>query len=173
MAFGREVIFMAGVKLQTTLFTRLMLELVDKIVIRPGAPDKDALKAALTALKAGKRVHIFPEGGRSRTGTLLQGKPGVLLIARSSGVPIVPMGIMGTEKLMPIKENELDRETLHRAEVQIRVGPPFTLEGLPPAPDGHADPKQWLTDQLMLRIAALLDPPYWGVYADQMKTAGP
>lgn len=167
MAFGREVIFMAGVKLQTTLFTRMMLELVDKIAIRPGAPDKDAIKSALGALKAGKRIHIFPEGGRSRTGALIQGKPGALLIAKMAHVPIVPIGIMGTDKLMPINENDLEREKLHDAEVTIRVGPPFSLNQLPAAPEGHPDSKQWITDQLMLRIAEQLDPAYRGVYADK------
>lgn len=146
--------------------TRLNLEIVPIIPIKPGSPDKDAIKNAVGALKAGKRLLIFPEGGRSRTRALREAKPGVLLLAKLAGVPIVPIGMQGTEKLMPIKEDDMERESLHEADVTIRIGRPFSLDELPQAPEGHDDPKQWLTDQMMLKIAELLDPAYRGVYSN-------
>lgn len=51
---------------------------------------------------------IFPEGTRSRVGSLIEAKKGILLIARMTGVPIVPIGLYGTEKLLPdLNENSL------------------------------------------------------------------
>lgn len=166
LAYGRDVTFMAGVKLKANALTRLTVEIVPTIPIRPGAPDKEAIKAALDALKAGKRIHIFPEGGRSRTGGLIEGKPGALLIARMSKVPIVPIGLMGTEKLFPINDADMANERLQQATVTVRVGRPFHLEDLAPVPAGHADPKRWQIDQVMLRIAELVDPPYRGIYGE-------
>lgn len=164
MAYGRKVTFMAGVKLKTNALTRLTVEIVPTISIRPGAPDKDAIKAALDALKAGQRIHIFPEGGRSRTGALIEGKPGALLIARMSRAPIVPIGLMGTEKLFPISDVDMANERLQHADVTVRVGRPFLLDELAPAPEGHEDAKRWQIDQVMLRIAELVEPSYRGIY---------
>jgi 1-acyl-sn-glycerol-3-phosphate acyltransferase len=110
--YRQQVFFLAGVKLQDETMTRLGLETVPTVAIRPNSPDREAIREAIRTLQAGDSLFVFPEGGRSRTGSLIEAKPGVILIARKGGVPIVPIGLEGTEKLMAIREGAMGKETL-------------------------------------------------------------
>lgn len=121
--------------------------------------DLSAMRDAIDQLRAGAMVGIAPEGTRSRESTgLLQGKPGAALMAARTSVPIVPIGIIGSEK---INQHFL---RLQRPPVTIRVGEPYTL------PEMDRDDRQgWLfrsTEEIMCRIAALLPKEYWGFYTD-------
>ncbi len=161
----RRVFFLAGIKLQGTIMTRLGTEAVDTIFIRPNASDIEALKRAVETLKAGHPVLIFPEGGRSRTGALMQAKKGASLIAKRAGVPVVPVALAGTERFMPIDDQDMGRERVLRAHLTVRFGPPFRMEELEAEAAGTEDPRQALTDAMMRRVAELLPPEYRGVYA--------
>jgi 1-acyl-sn-glycerol-3-phosphate acyltransferase len=59
--------------------------------------DFAAFRETAKLLKSGRAVGIAPEGTRSSIGELLEGKPGTVLLADRTGVPIVPVGIAGTE----------------------------------------------------------------------------
>jgi 1-acyl-sn-glycerol-3-phosphate acyltransferase len=161
----RKVYFLAGIKLQGTVMTRLGTEAVDTIFIRPNSADIEPLKRAVETLKAGHPVLIFPEGGRSRTGALIQAKKGASLIARRAGVPVVPVALTGTEKFMPIDDQDMGREHVGRAHLTVRFGPPFRMDELEAETAGAEDARQALTDAMMRRVAGLLPPEYRGVYA--------
>src|SRR5262249_37001583 len=60
-----------------------------------------SVKAGVEVLKTGIHMTIFPEGTRSPNGKLLPFKKGPFYLATDSGIPIVPVTITGTEKLMP------------------------------------------------------------------------
>jgi 1-acyl-sn-glycerol-3-phosphate acyltransferase len=62
---------------------------------------KTATRKAISSLKEGKILVIYPEGTRSRTGEIQEGKWGVAKIFLKTGVPILPVGIKGTFQLMP------------------------------------------------------------------------
>ncbi|MFY1830577.1 lysophospholipid acyltransferase family protein [Myxococcus fulvus] len=162
----RRLVFLAGVKLQGTVMTRLASEVMETIAIKPNSPDIEAMRRAVETLKGGSSVLIFPEGARSRTHELLQAKKGVALIAKRAGVPVVPVALMGTEKLMPINESDMGGERLYHAHVRVRVGPAFRMEDLEPEVVGADDPRQALADAMMRRVARLLPPEYQGVYAN-------
>ncbi|HZI15611.1 MAG TPA: lysophospholipid acyltransferase family protein [Myxococcus sp.] len=168
----RRVNFLAGVKLQGTVMTRLASEVMDTIAIKPNSPDIEAMRRAVDTLKSGRQVLIFPEGARSRTGELQQAKKGVALIAKRAGVPVVPLALMGTEKLMPINDKDMGGERLFRAHVTLRIGTPFRMEDLEPEVAGASDERQALVDAMMRRVAALLPPEYRGVYGDAAPQAG-
>ncbi|MCI0570994.1 MAG: 1-acyl-sn-glycerol-3-phosphate acyltransferase [Myxococcaceae bacterium] len=162
----RHVCFLAGVKLQSTVMTRLGSEAVDTIFLRPGTSDVEPIKRTVEALKAGESVLIFPEGGRSRTRALIQAKKGVALIAKRAGVPIVPVALTGTEQFMPINDTDMGGETVNRgARLTVRFGKPFRVEEVEAEVDPAAeDPRQALVDAMMCRVAELLPPEYRGVY---------
>jgi len=63
---------------------------------------KGAIKEAIKVLKDGDILIIYPEGTRSRTGAIQEGKPGVAKIFLKTGIPILPIGIKGTSDLLPI-----------------------------------------------------------------------
>jgi 1-acyl-sn-glycerol-3-phosphate acyltransferase len=152
--------------------TRLASEVMDTIAIKPNSADIEAMRRAVETLKGGDSVLIFPEGARSRTGGLLQAKKGVSLIAKRAGVPVVPVALMGTEKLMPINDKDMGGERLFRAHVTLRIGTPFRMEDLEPEVAGAQDERQALVDAMMRRVAALLPPEYRGVYGDAAPQAG-
>lgn len=166
----REVWLLAGVKLQQSTMTRLAAEAVNTIQIRPGSPDIEALRQTVDALKSGRSVHIFPEGGRSRSGKLLRAKKGVALIAHRAKVPIVPVGMWGTEQLMPIDDHDMGGEWLQHARVTVRYGPALRPEELDSEIAGAEDERQAFADALMRRVARLLPPEYRGEYADEARS---
>ncbi|MFZ5753304.1 MAG: lysophospholipid acyltransferase family protein [Bacillota bacterium] len=151
----RHVVFMAGVKLQGEYLTNLVLETIDHISIHPNQPDRKALKEAIEASRGGKDIFIFPEGTRSRTGKMIEGRSGVLLIAKQAGVPLVPVGIWGSEKLLPIQSGKMDQEWFQKAQVNVVFGQPFTLTELD---------EEKAIESLMKRIARLLPEDYRGIY---------
>jgi 1-acyl-sn-glycerol-3-phosphate acyltransferase len=121
--------------------------------------DFSAIREAIEQLRKGAMVGIAPEGTRSRESTgLLEGKPGAALMVARTSAPIVPVGIIGSDK---INQHFL---RLRRPPVTVRVGEPYTL------PEMDRDDRQgWLsrsTEEIMCRIAALLPPEYRGFYKD-------
>jgi len=156
--------FMAGTKLGKNAFTSFFLKSIDHIPITPGSPDKNAIKSALRHLKTGGSVVIFPEGTRSRTGSLIPVKKGFILLVKLADVPVVPIAIEGTEIVLPIDDNDMGGEKLRRSKVMVKVGEPFTL---PPKNECPADSdwEEMCADYSMRKIAAMLEPGYRGVYS--------
>ncbi len=164
----KRVFFLAGVKLQGTLVTRLGTEAVPTIPIRPNSPDVEALKRAVEMLRAGHSVLIFPEGTRSRTGKLLRAKKGAALIARRAGVPVVPVALWGTERFLPINDRDMAAERVHSARVEVVIGRAFRVEELHVQAREGLNPRQALADAMMCRVAELLPPEYRGEYAGRV-----
>ena len=121
--------------------------------------DFAAIRDALNYLKEGAMVGIAPEGTRSQeTKGLLEGKQGAAVLAARANVPIVPVGIIGSDKV------NSGWARLRRPPVIIRVGKPYLLP-----PMDRENRQAWLTqytDEIMCRIAALLPEQYRGFYAD-------
>src|SRR4029077_17215084 len=61
-----------------------------------------ALDAAIPALRSGDLVGVYPEGTRSPDGRLYRGRTGAARLALLAGVPVIPVGVIGTEKIQPI-----------------------------------------------------------------------
>jgi 1-acyl-sn-glycerol-3-phosphate acyltransferase len=138
-------------------FFRLFLESAGVIWVNRGQTDRATLKAALAALKQGAILGIAPEGTRSPTGALLQGKPGAAYLAQRANVPIVPAAMANTENL----GDALLR--LKRIRITLTFGQPFCLPPLPGLSQGERLDRY--TEEIMCRIAALLPEKYRGVYA--------
>ena len=119
--------------------------------------DFGAFRTAVNALNEGLAIGIAPEGTRSVTANLLEGKPGTALLALKAGVPILPVALTGTEdsvqKMLRFK----------KPHITVEYGKLIPA----PVPDrqNRADQLQKLTDELMCQIAAMLPEKYWGFYA--------
>jgi 1-acyl-sn-glycerol-3-phosphate acyltransferase len=106
-----------------------------------------ALETALTVLRKGEAFGIYPEGTRSRDGRLWRGRTGVGWLALACDCPVVPVGLRGTERVMPIGGR------LHVARVQVAFGEPIH-----PSDYAHLVParaRRELTDDVMNAVAAL------------------
>lgn len=135
-----------------------LLRVVDGIWLDRENPDISSLRLALEYLKAGRLFGVAPEGTRSPTGALIQGKEGVAYLAAASGAPILPAGITGTENATQ-KLLRFTKPNLH-----IRFGETFKLPAL--KRDRREEQLAEGVNEIMCRIAALLPPKYRGVYAD-------
>lgn len=129
------------------------------IPIKRGKRDLGAMETAVETLRSGAVLLIFPEGTRSRSGVLQEGRGGAIRMAMQAGVPIVPLAVTGTEGG--------PRDTLLRRPVVLAVGKPFLVA---PTPDGKIPPDlmDQLTNTMMCRIAALLPPERRGVYGPML-----
>ena len=124
-----------------------------------------SLDTALEVLRRGEAFGIYPEGTRSRDGRLYRGRTGVAHLALTAGVPVVPVGLKGTERLQPVGSN-LPR----LVRVQVTFGEPIPVagrfEGMAP---GKA--RRLLTDEIMAAIQALSGQDEAGVYNDRAPDA--
>jgi 1-acyl-sn-glycerol-3-phosphate acyltransferase len=143
-------------KYQSSPFFRWIVNQVNGIWINRDEADIRALKAARDYLKAGGVLGIAPEGTRSQTGELQEAKTGVAFLADRANVPVIPVGISGTQKALS--------ELLHlrRPEIRIVFGEPLKLQ--PIDRRKRAADLQRNSDEIMCRIAALLPSEYRGVY---------
>ncbi len=127
--------------------------------VRAGGSDIDAFRVARTVLERGEVLCIFPEGTRSYTGELGSPKPGVAMLATRSDVPILPVGISGTDRFL----GRGQRFPRIGARITVRVGKPFSIE-LDPSKARRAA-LEAATDEIMRAIAAQLDPRHRGRYS--------
>lgn len=119
-----------------------------------------SLDIALEVLSRGDAFGIYPEGTRSRDGRLYRGRTGVGHLALSSGAPVVPVGLHGTDDLQPVGSNRL-----RLAKVTVRFGKPMTFEGYDGVPLGRA--RREVTDEVMAAIAALSGQEEAGIYNER------
>ena len=135
---------------------RFLLSLGNPIWVRRGEVDRKALREALATLESGCPMGLSPEGTRARGVYALQpAKTGAAYLATRADVPILPIGITGTEKI----KNNLPR--LRRTDVRVVIGELFRLPESGRVPSSKLEE---FTDLIMRRIAALLPEEYRGVY---------
>jgi len=154
-----DVVLILAEKYRKYAFWRYVARKVDAIWVNRFDADFAALRAVLKRLEQGEVLAVAPEGTRSPTATLLPGRPGAIYLAAKSGLPLIPIGVVGTEDA--VVKYRLKR--FRRLDIVVRVAEPYTV---PPMPRAGRD--EWLqaqTDDLMCRIAALLPADHRGVYA--------
>lgn len=94
----RMVYAMAKEALFRTKFKNWFMRHIGCFPVKAGAASEEAINTAIDLLKRGELVMIFPEGTRNGIAKGVKPKKGAALIAVKAGVPIIPMGIMGTFK---------------------------------------------------------------------------
>lgn len=117
-----------------------------------------ALDTAARVLDRGELFGIYPEGTRSRDGVLRRGRTGAARLARRTGAPLVPIGIVGTREIQP---PEAKVPGLFRT-CEIRVGRPIDPRQRD-GPEEHLVLRQ-ITDELMFEIRSLSGQDYEDEY---------
>lgn len=127
------------------------------IFVKRGEVDRTQLRQALAALEGGCVFGLAPEGTRSPDGQMIAAKDGAAYLAGRANVPILPVGIVNGDRLFS------NFRHLRLTRLEVRVGRPFRL----PDTGGRVRSKDLpaLTHYIMVHIAALLPPRYYGYYA--------
>ena len=161
----RDNIMLVDEKYRKHAWSRALVWAVDGIYIDRINADLNALREVFRRLKQGGVMVVAPEGTRSRSGSLQEGRDGASFVASRTGLTIMPGGVVGTQDALVVSR----LRKFKRLDIELRIGPPFTLPPL----EGRNRTEQLkaYTDEIMCRIAVLLPPEMRGVYTDHPRTA--
>ena len=116
--------------------------------VNRGAPDREALRRTLNILEKGEPLVLFPEGTR-RAGPVVEHlHEGAAFVASRAGVPLVPVGIGGSEQALP-KGKRLPRPV----KIHVIVGEPIVP---PPIAEGARHPSRRAVKELTVELQAVL-----------------
>jgi len=121
------------------------------------------LDAALDLLKAGQLFGIYPEGTRSPDGRLYRGRTGVGYLALNSGAPVIPVAMIGTERILP-PGHRVPRP----GRIEIRIGQPLSFDEFRDQPAG-ARQRRAVTDEVVQAIQKLSGQEFVPMYASVRK----
>jgi 1-acyl-sn-glycerol-3-phosphate acyltransferase len=147
----RRVTFVAKAEYFEQRRTSWFFRAVGQIPIerRGGGAGDAALRAATAVLRQGRVFGIYPEGTRTRSGFTHRGHTGVARLARATGAPIVPIGLVGTDAAQPT-DAKLPRPF---RRVTVRFGAPISPARYGDDTEGLA--LRALTDEVMFEIVQL------------------
>ncbi len=159
VSLSRKVMFMAKKELFRFRVIGYFIGSLGAFSVHRGQLDRKAMRQTYQVLADGLALVVFPEGTRSRSGRLRPAFSGPALIAVRSGVPILPVGIIGTEKIRGVSW------LLHRPQITVNIGHPFYL---PTVSSKLTKAKLTeLTNFMMRHIAELLPLEYRGDYGSK------
>ena len=124
-------------------------------VYRTGRSNEEPLRAAVDFLKAGQVVVVFPEGTLTRDPDLwpMRGKSGAIRLAIELGLPIVPAGHWGIEKIMGTYSKKIRPNPFH--VVRVKIGKPMRFDEL--RKDGvSAQEVNQATEKVMRAISSIV-----------------
>src|SRR3954454_25195105 len=128
-----------------------------------GRASEAALETGLKVLRRGDVLGLYPEGTRSPDARLYRGKTGVARLALEAGVPVLPVAMIGTDKVQPI-----GRRLPKIGRVGIVIGRPLDFSRY----DGMEDDRfvlRSITDEIMYELMELSGQEYVDIYASTMK----
>ena len=172
LAARRQVLYLAKAEYFTTpgVRGRVMAEFmggmgqvpVERGDMRAAAASVDV---CVDLLRAGHAFGIYPEGTRSPDGRLYRFRTGVARIALRTGVPVVPVGLVGTDDVLPPGARRW-----RRRPVAIRFGAPLDFSGRP-EDERRARVLREVTETIRTAVQALSEQDYIDQYASVSKAA--
>jgi 1-acyl-sn-glycerol-3-phosphate acyltransferase len=162
----RRIRFLAKKELFTTRFGRWLFEALGAIPVDRAGADRAALRASTAALEAGEPVGVFPEGTRNNGPVLGDLHDGAAYLAAKLGVPVVPVGIGGSEEILA------SGKLFPRIKkVVVVIGEPIP----PPARDGQVATKRSdiraLTDSIRSHLQVSFDAARAAAAPDEVSVA--
>lgn len=156
-----DIIMVVAEKYEKYAFYRWLVKIINGMFIDRHNADIGAIRETLRRLRQGQVFVITPEGTRSKSGNLIEAKPGAIYMAWKAGVPVLPVALTGCEDAVVV-----DRlKHFKRLHIKAVAGKFFTLPPEVKGRDRDAVMQQY-TDEVMCRIAALLPSERRGAYAE-------
>ncbi|MEW1951569.1 lysophospholipid acyltransferase family protein [Pseudarthrobacter sp902506025] len=128
-----------------------------------GAASAASLNAGMEVLSAGGLLGIYPEGTRSPDGRLYRGKVGVARLALQAGVPVIPVAMIGTDKVQPI-----GKRLPNIRRIGMIFGEPLDFSQYREQAEDRTVQRQ-VTDEIMSRLMRLSGQEYVDEYAAVVK----
>jgi 1-acyl-sn-glycerol-3-phosphate acyltransferase len=164
LVFAAKSEYFTGTRLRDKAIAAYLRATNQLSVDRAGArAAQDMLEAALTLLRSGELFGIYPEGTRSPDGRLYRGRTGIGWLALHSGAPVIPVAMIGTERILP-PGHRIPRP----GRIGIRIGEPLTFEALHGQGTG-ARQRRAVTDEVVQAIQKLSGQEYAPMYASARK----
>jgi 1-acyl-sn-glycerol-3-phosphate acyltransferase len=101
VAAPRHVAFLARSTLASSRIVNFLMRQSGSVFVKQNSADRAALEAMIAHLEQGDCVAVFPEGTRTRDGSLGVFRPGAVVAARRAGVPVVPLALSGAFEALP------------------------------------------------------------------------
>ncbi len=159
-----DILMVVAEKYEKYAIFRWLVKLINGIFVDRYNADIHAIRETLRRLQQGQVFTITPEGTRSKSGNLIEAKPGGIYLAWKAGVPVLPVALTGTEDALVVER----LKHFKRLDIKVVAGPAFSLPREVKGKDRDAAMQQY-TDEVMCRIAALLPPERRGVYAEHLR----
>ncbi|MGG5172985.1 lysophospholipid acyltransferase family protein [Pseudarthrobacter sp. J1738] len=128
-----------------------------------GAASALSLNAGGDVLNRGELLGIYPEGTRSPDGRLYRGKVGVAKLALESGVPVIPVAMIGTDKVQPI-----GKRMPNIRRIGVIFGEPMDFSRYADQADDR-NVQRIVVDEIMAELMRLSGQEYVDVYAATVK----
>ena len=128
-----------------------------------GSAARDAMDTAVRVLREGGLLGIYPEGTRSPDGRLYKGKTGIARMTLEAGVPVIPVAMIGTDRVNPIGSR-----MWRPFKVHIRVGEPLDFSRYA-GMVGDRFIERSMTDEIMYALMELSGQTYVDLYAASVK----
>ena len=138
-----------------------LLKLYGVIPVHRGDYDRALLIRIIRIIKSGFPLLIAPEGGRSHITAMRRAKPGIAYIIEQTGVPVLPVGLIGTTEDYWQRAKRGERPLL-----EMRIGRPIHLPEITSRGTEKHQARQKNADLVMSYLAGLLPEEYRGVYAE-------
>lgn len=148
----RRIRFMGKDSLWKHRWSAALFSSLGGFPVHRGTPDREALRTCEEALRGGEPVVLFPEGTRRSGPTVQPLFEGASFVAARAGVPIVPVGIGGSEWAMPKGQRRI-----LPVKVVMVVGPPVDVPERPPGGRVSRRVVAELSERLHRELQALFD----------------
>jgi len=143
-ALPRQVFFMAKDDLFKKPLLGFLIKKLGAFPVKRKQGDVSAIRKSLEILKENKVLGIFPEGTRSKSGTIQEAMAGVVLIMEKSKAPILPIKVYGAKGLLRQK----------RGNIGVIIGKPIYANDLK-APDEVENRRIWMANEIMATIGEM------------------
>lgn len=155
-AGSRRTFFMAKWELFSVPILGWCIRRTHAFPVSRGSADRQAIRQAEGLLKRGEVVILFPEGTRSEDGRLQDAELGLAMIAARAGVPVVPVGIIGSNRALP-----RGSVFVRPAQITVRFGTPVFCDSVTSSRVSR-EVLQPFSDKIMNGIRELLPPDMGG-----------